>query len=160
MARETAAIRGRMAQISITQQELALAMGYERSAITRYLTGVRLCPANFVARVHLALDKIEEEKEAARDAVQKLRAERAAQEVPKRAAREEQERVLARSREGLMKDLVYTRKEAAARMKISLPLLDSWLRRPNRPIPNVRQGRKVLIPVAQLEEWIAQEAMQ
>ena len=33
---EISGIRGRMAQIGVTQQELAQAMGYERSAITRY----------------------------------------------------------------------------------------------------------------------------
>ena len=59
-----------------------------------------------------------------------------------------------------MADLVYTRKEAAERLKVGLPLLDVWLNRADRPIPHVREGRKVLIPVAQMEEWVAEEAIQ
>ena len=77
-------IRGRMAQIDLTQQELALAMGYERSAITRYLTGVRPMPAGMEARIHAALDQIEEEQRVAAEAIEKLRAERAAQEARER----------------------------------------------------------------------------
>ena len=57
-----------MAQIGVTQQELAIAMGYERSAITRYLTGARPMPEGFEARVHDALDRLERVKQAGQEA--------------------------------------------------------------------------------------------
>ena len=65
-------IRGRLAQIGITQQALALAMGYERSAITRYLTGVRPMPEGFEERVHAALDRLEAAEKAAQEAREKV----------------------------------------------------------------------------------------
>ncbi len=85
---EISGIRGRMAQIGVTQQELALSMGYERSAITRYLTGVRPMPEGMEARIHATLDGLEEEKRVAAEAVEKLRAERAAQEARERVLEE------------------------------------------------------------------------
>ena len=77
-----------MAQIGVTQQELAQAMGYERLAITRYLTGVRPMPEGMEARIHAALVALEEEKRVAAEAVEKLRAERAAQEARERVQEE------------------------------------------------------------------------
>ena len=70
-----------MAAIAVTQQQVAIAMGLERSAITRYLTGVRPMPEGMEVRIHVALDALEEEKRVAAEAVEKLRAERAAQDA-------------------------------------------------------------------------------
>ena len=77
MDRQAAVIRGRIAAIAVTQQQVAIAMGLERSAITRYLTGVRPMPEGMEARIHAALDALEEEQRVAAEAVEKLRAERA-----------------------------------------------------------------------------------
>ena len=68
-------IRGRMAAIRVTQQELAIAMGYERSAITRYLTGVRPMPEGFEARMHATLDLLERAEYAAAEARARVLAE-------------------------------------------------------------------------------------
>ena len=68
MLKQASEIRGRMAQLGVTQQELAIAMGYERSAITRYLTGARPMPEGFEARVHAALNRLERVKRAGQDA--------------------------------------------------------------------------------------------
>ena len=81
MDRQAAVIRGRIAAIAVTQQQVAIAMGLERSAITRYLTGVRPMPEGMEARIHAALDELEEEKRVAAEAVERLRAERAAQDA-------------------------------------------------------------------------------
>ena len=81
MIKQASEIRGRMAAIGVTQQEVAITMGLERSAITRYLTGVRPMPEGMEARIHAALDALEEEKRVAAEAVEKLRAERAAQDA-------------------------------------------------------------------------------
>ena len=78
MIKQASEIRGRMAQIGVTQQEVAITMGLERSAITRYLTGVRPMPEGMETRIHAALDALEEEQRVAAEAVEKLRAERAA----------------------------------------------------------------------------------
>ena len=76
MDRQAAVIRGRMAAIGVTQQQVAIAMGLERSAITRYLTGVRPMPEGMEARINAALDTLEEEQRVAAEAVEQLRAER------------------------------------------------------------------------------------
>ncbi len=73
----TAEIRGRMAAIGVTQQEVAIAMGLERSAITRYLTGVRPMPAGFEERVCAALDRLERAERAAQEARATVLAEEA-----------------------------------------------------------------------------------
>ena len=74
-------IKSRLAYTGITQEQLALVMGLERSAINRYLRGVRPMPAGMEARIHAALDLLEEEKRVAAEAVENLRAERAAQDA-------------------------------------------------------------------------------
>ena len=74
-------IKARLAYLGITQEQLALAMGLERSALTRYLREVRPWPEGMEARIHAALDALEEEQRVAAEAVEKLRAERAAQDA-------------------------------------------------------------------------------
>ena len=46
--------------------------------------------------------------------------------------------------------IAYTRKQAAAALQVGLPILDRWMYRDERPIPHIRQGRRILIPVAAL----------
>ena len=77
-------IKARLAYLGITQEKLALAMGLERSALTRYLREVRPWPEGMAARIYETLDHIEDEQRVAAEAVQKLRAERAALEARER----------------------------------------------------------------------------
>ena len=57
-----------------------------------------------------------------------------------------------------MESLTLTRKEAAERCNLSLPVLTSFMNRAENPLPYIRAGRKYLIPRAGLEEWLAAEA--
>ena len=75
MDRQVAVICGRMAQIGVSQQQVAIAMGLERSAIYRYLTGVRPMPEGMEARIHAVLDQLKEEKRVAAEAVEEKRVE-------------------------------------------------------------------------------------
>ena len=50
-------IKARLAYLGITQEKLALAMGLERSAITRYLREVRPWPKGMEQRIHATLDR-------------------------------------------------------------------------------------------------------
>lgn len=50
------------------------------------------------------------------------------------------------------------RKEACSYIGISMPILDTLLRRENNPIPHFRIGRRIFIPVDGLNEWLAEEA--
>lgn len=52
----------------------------------------------------------------------------------------------------------YGRKEASERIGISLPTLDAFLNRSDNPLPHIRAGRKVIIPVSSLEAWLTAEA--
>ena len=72
-------IKARLAYLGITQERLALAMGLERSALTRYLRNARPMPSGMEERIHTAIDEIEEEQRVAAEAVKRLRAKRAAQ---------------------------------------------------------------------------------
>ncbi|MBR2310517.1 MAG: DNA-binding protein [Oscillospiraceae bacterium] len=51
-----------------------------------------------------------------------------------------------------------SRKEACAYIGISMPILDTLLRRADRPIPSFRIGRRIFIPVDGLNAWLAEEA--
>ncbi len=53
----------------------------------------------------------------------------------------------------------FTRKQAAEAGNMSLPTLDSYLRRKEFPLPHFRSGKKVFIPVDGFREWLAAEAM-
>lgn len=50
----------------------------------------------------------------------------------------------------------YTRHEAGAVIGVSMTTLDALLKRKENPIPSVRIGRKVLIPIEKLHMWIAE----
>ncbi len=52
----------------------------------------------------------------------------------------------------------FSREEAAASVGISLPVLDEFLKRSTDPLPSIRAGRRILIPVNSLTRWLDQEA--
>lgn len=54
--------------------------------------------------------------------------------------------------------LTLTRKEVAAALGIGLTKVDQLLRRTENPIPSVRLGRKILVPCAMFEAWLARLA--
>lgn len=54
--------------------------------------------------------------------------------------------------------LVLGRREAAAALMVSLPTLDGFLYRTEAPLPHLRAGRKVLIPVNGLQAWLRAES--
>ncbi len=57
-----------------------------------------------------------------------------------------------------MSKFTLTRKEAAEFCSVSLPTLDSYLRRRDNPLPSIRAGRKWIIPVEGLRQWLLDEA--
>ena len=73
-------IRGRIAEVGCRQADIAQAIGINETLLNTYLRGRRPMPEGFEERVHTALDQIEEEQRVAREAVQKLRAEKEARE--------------------------------------------------------------------------------
>lgn len=50
------------------------------------------------------------------------------------------------------------RKEAAAFIGTSVVTLDELLHRAEHPIPHINIGRRVIIPVRDLQEWLSAEA--
>lgn len=54
--------------------------------------------------------------------------------------------------------LTYTRSEAARELNVSLPMLDSWLKRAENPLPSIKTARRVIIPSDGLSRWIEEEA--
>ena len=112
--RQVEVIRRHMAQIGATQQQVAIAMGLERLAIYRYLTGVRPMPEGMEARVNAALDLLKEEHRVAAEAEEK-RVAKLAKAVEKllteavekvRAELEEEHRVAAEAVEKLRAERV------------------------------------------------------
>lgn len=51
-----------------------------------------------------------------------------------------------------------TRQEAAEFLNLSLPVLDGMLKRIENPVPSIRIGRKVIIPVNALQNWLLAES--
>ena len=74
-------IRGRIAEIGIRQADLAACLGIHETLLNAILRGRRPMPVGMEARIHSALDALEEEQQVAAEAVQKLRAERATREA-------------------------------------------------------------------------------
>ena len=54
-ANRGAVLQVRLRRLRITQEDVALAMGVDRSTLTRWLNGRRLCPTDFEARFDEAL---------------------------------------------------------------------------------------------------------
>ena len=77
----TRRIRGRIAEAGVRRRDVAHMIGYSESMFSLILQGDRTMPPDFEARVYAALDALEEEKRVAAEAVEKLRAERAAQDA-------------------------------------------------------------------------------
>ena len=69
------AIKARLAYLGITQERLALALGLERSALTRYLRGARPMPEGLEASIHAKLDHMEASEKAAQEARERVLAE-------------------------------------------------------------------------------------
>ena len=65
-------IRGRMAELSVTQQDLAEALGLNATLLNHILKGRRTPPADFERRVTAALDRLERAERAADKARQKV----------------------------------------------------------------------------------------
>lgn len=57
-----------------------------------------------------------------------------------------------------MDRLVFSRREAAQALGVSLPTLDGFLYRAEAPLPHLRAGRKILIPVNGLQAWLRAES--
>lgn len=53
-----------------------------------------------------------------------------------------------------MDKLTMTRKEGAKMFGVGLNQFDALMRRENDPLPFIRVGKRVLIPVDQFKEWI------
>ena len=68
-------IRARIAYLDLTREQVALAMGMERSSLSRYLNGTRPMPEGMEARIHAALDKLERAERAAQEARERVLAE-------------------------------------------------------------------------------------
>ncbi len=77
--------------LDISQWALAKALGVSQGALSQWLRDLPPLPAGMEARIDAALDQIEEEQRVAAEAIEKLRAERAAQEARERALAEEAE---------------------------------------------------------------------
>ena len=86
------AIRQRLSVLHISQWELANALGVSQGSLSQWLRGVAPMPEGMEARIHAALDALEEEKRVAAEAVEKLRAERAAEEARERVLAEGSEK--------------------------------------------------------------------
>ena len=65
-------IRGRMAELGVTQQDLADALGFNPTLLNHILKGRRTPPADFERRVTAALDRLEQAEQAADKARQKV----------------------------------------------------------------------------------------
>jgi len=65
-------IRARIAYLDLTREQVAMAMGLERSALSRYLNGTRPMPEGMEARIHATLDKLERAEQAAQEARERV----------------------------------------------------------------------------------------
>ncbi len=65
-------LRGRLAELGVTQQDLANAMGINPTLLNHILKGRRTPPADFERRATAALDRLGEAEQAADTARQKV----------------------------------------------------------------------------------------
>lgn len=56
-----------------------------------------------------------------------------------------------------MDKLTYTRKEGAKTFGVGLNQFDALLRRAVDPVPSIRVGKRVLIPVQEFKQWISRQ---
>ena len=59
---------------------------------------------------------------------------------------------------GLPARLCYNVEEAARSVGVSVHKFNTWIRRAEHPVPHIRDGRRILIPIHLLVQWIAEEA--
>ena len=131
---------------SVTQERLALSLGYDPTLFSRILRGLRPMPADFEPRLYEVLDRVE-------------RAELAAQ---TERARVEGIPVPARRRGGVgatngAAPEVYRRaykvSEVADLLGVSRASIDKLIR--TGQLRACRAGRRVLVPTAAVEEYLA-----
>ena len=72
-------LRGHIAEAGLKRQDLAALLGFSETMFSLYLNGRRPAPADFETQVRWAMDELEGEQRVAAEAVEKLRAERAAE---------------------------------------------------------------------------------
>lgn len=48
--------------------------------------------------------------------------------------------------------------EAARSVGVSVHKFNTWIRRAENPVPHIREGRRILIPIQLLANWLANEA--
>ena len=48
--------------------------------------------------------------------------------------------------------------EAARSVGVSVHKFNTWIRRAENPVPHIRDGRRILIPIQLLANWLADEA--
>lgn len=68
-------IGARIAYLNLTREQVALAIGMKRSALSRYLNGTCPMPDGMEARIHAAPDKLERAERAAQEARERVLAE-------------------------------------------------------------------------------------
>ena len=59
---------------------------------------------------------------------------------------------------GLPARLCYNVEEAAKSVGVSVRKFNTWIRRAEQPVPHIRDGRRILIPIHLLVQWLAEEA--
>ena len=65
-------LRGRIAELDLTQHDLAKALGINATAVNQILNGRRTPPPDFEARATAALDRLERAEQAAQEARQRV----------------------------------------------------------------------------------------
>lgn len=59
---------------------------------------------------------------------------------------------------GSLEMLCYNVEQAARALGVSVHKLNTWLRRSERPLPHIQDGRRILIPCHLLIQWLTEEA--
>lgn len=54
--------------------------------------------------------------------------------------------------------LTYGKDAASAAFGVSVPVIDSWIKRQDDPLPSFREGTRILIPVKEAQEWVSRQA--
>ena len=50
-------------------------------------------------------------------------------------------------------------RQAAAKAGVGIKTIRSWTTKPTNPLPHMRDGRRVIIPVATFNDWLQQESL-
>ncbi len=57
-----------------------------------------------------------------------------------------------------VEELTMTSEEVRKRLKLSAPTISALVRRSENPLPHFRVGKRILFPVAAVEQWLLDEA--